>query len=87
MKRFGLIGERLGHSHSKTLHGFLADYQYDLLPMPPGKVDAFMRSNAYDGMNVTIPYKKTVIPYLQENRRILHSFFCLIPTLRPILGC
>lgn len=66
MKQFGLIGERLGHSHSKTLHGFLADYRYDLWPMPAEAVDAFMRSNAFDGMNVTIPYKKTVIPYLQE---------------------
>jgi len=66
MKQFGLIGERLGHSHSKTLHGFLADYAYDLWPMPPEKVDAFMRNGTFDGMNVTIPYKKTVIPYLAE---------------------
>lgn len=66
MKQYGLIGERLGHSHSKTLHGFLADYRYDLWPMPPDKVDAFMREGSFDGINVTIPYKKTVIPYLQE---------------------
>ncbi len=65
-KQFGLIGERLGHSHSKTLHGFLADYRYDLWPMPPEAVDGFMQSGAFDGMNVTIPYKKTVIPYLSE---------------------
>ena len=66
MKQFGLIGERLGHSHSKTLHGFLADYNYDLWPMPAEDVDAFMRSKSFDGMNVTIPYKKRVIPYLSE---------------------
>ncbi len=66
MKQFGLIGERLGHSHSKTLHGFLADYRYDLWPMPPEAVDAFMREGDFDGINVTIPYKKTVIPYLKE---------------------
>jgi len=66
MKQFGLIGERLGHSHSKTLHGFLADYRYDLWPMPAEDVDAFMRSKSFDGMNVTIPYKKRVIPYLSE---------------------
>lgn len=66
MKKFGLIGERLGHSHSKTLHGFLADYRYDLWPMPLEDVDAFMREGSFDGMNVTIPYKKTVIPYLSE---------------------
>ena len=66
MKQFGLIGERLGHSHSKTLHGFLADYRYDLWPMPLEAVDSFMREGKFDGMNVTIPYKKTVIPYLAE---------------------
>lgn len=66
MKQFGLIGEKLGHSHSKTLHSFLADYRYDLWPMPAEDVDGFMRSGRYDGMNVTIPYKKTVIPYLTE---------------------
>ena len=43
MKQFGLIGEKLGHSHSKTLHGFLADYAYDLWPMPPEAVDAFLK--------------------------------------------
>ena len=64
MKQFGLIGEKLGHSHSKTLHGLLADYCYDLWPMPKEDVDGFMRSGRYDGMNVTIPYKQTVIPYL-----------------------
>ncbi len=66
MKQFGLIGEKLGHSHSKTLHGFLAEYQYDLWPMPANAVDVFVREGDYDGMNVTIPYKKTVIPYLAE---------------------
>ena len=41
MKHFGLIGERLGHSHSKTLHGYLADYSYELWPMPRDAVDGF----------------------------------------------
>lgn len=66
MKRFGLIGERLGHSHSKMLHGFLAGYTYELWPMPPERLDAFLREGRFDGLNVTIPYKKAVIPYLTE---------------------
>ena len=66
MKHFGLIGERLGHSHSKTLHGFLEDYSYELWPMPPEAVDPFLESRAFDGMNVTIPYKQKVIPHLSE---------------------
>ena len=66
MKRYGLIGEKLGHSHSKTLHGFLAKYSYELWPMPPENLDAFLRGGDFDGLNVTIPYKKAVIPYLAE---------------------
>ena len=66
MKQFGLIGEKLGHSHSKTLHGFLADYSYELWPMPREALDKFMREAAFDGINVTIPYKQAVIPYLAE---------------------
>ena len=66
MKHFGLIGERLGHSHSKTLHGYLADYSYELWPMPRDAVDSFLKTAEFDGTNVTIPYKQTVIPYLAE---------------------
>lgn len=64
MKRFGLIGERLGHSHSQTLHGLLADYSYQLWPLPPEQLEAFLTSGAFDGVNVTIPYKQAVLPYL-----------------------
>lgn len=64
MKHFGLIGEKLGHSHSKTLHGYLADYSYELWPMPQEALDGFLRRAEFDGINVTIPYKKDVIPYL-----------------------
>ncbi|MEG1775623.1 MAG: shikimate kinase [Clostridia bacterium] len=66
MKRYGLIGERLGHSYSKTLHGLLQTYAYELLPMPPQELDAFMTARAFDGINVTIPYKQAVIPYCAE---------------------
>lgn len=63
---YGLIGERLGHSYSQILHGLLADYDYRLMPMPPQAVDGFMRQADFRGINVTIPYKQTVIPYLSE---------------------
>lgn len=66
MKQFGLIGEKLGHSHSKTLHGFLRNYSYELWPMPAEALDGFMRKAEFDGINVTIPYKQAVIPYLSE---------------------
>ena len=64
--RCGLIGERLGHSHSKTLHGLLADYRYDLIELAPGELGDFLQKGEFDGLNVTIPYKQAVIPYLRE---------------------
>lgn len=63
---YGLIGEKLGHSYSAILHGLLADYDYRICPIPPEDVDAFMQKRDFCGINVTIPYKKTVIPYLAE---------------------
>jgi len=64
--RFGLLGERLSHSFSPLLHGMLADYEYRLYEKAPEDVAAFLRSGAFDGLNVTIPYKKTVLPFCAE---------------------
>lgn len=60
----GLIGEKLGHSFSPQIHKELADYSYTLFEMPEHEVGSFLRSNAFDSTNVTIPYKKTVMPFL-----------------------
>ena len=60
----GLIGERLGHSFSKMIHAQLADYSYDLCELPPQKVGDFVRNSELDAFNVTIPYKKDVMPYI-----------------------
>ncbi|MBR6570063.1 MAG: shikimate kinase, partial [Clostridia bacterium] len=77
MKQFGLIGEKLGHSHSKTLHGYLADYSYELWPMPREELDEFLRRADFDGINVTIPYKKDVIPYLSEMGETARRIGCV----------
>lgn len=66
MMRYGLIGEKLGHSFSKIIHEKLADYTYDLIPLSLEELDVFMREKAFSAINVTIPYKETVIPYLDE---------------------
>ncbi|NLO85482.1 MAG: shikimate kinase [Clostridiales bacterium] len=66
MKQYGLIGEKLGHSYSKVLHSFLADYSYDLWPMPKSSLAQFMQAKEFAGINVTIPYKRDVIPFLDE---------------------
>ena len=64
--RFGLLGETLGHSFSREIHEMLGRYAYELIEIPPDKLDAFMRARAFDGINVTIPYKQAVIPYLDR---------------------
>lgn len=64
--RYGLIGEKLGHSFSKIIHEQLADYTYDLIPVPREELDRFLKEKDFAALNVTIPYKETVIPYLDE---------------------
>lgn len=64
--RYGLIGEKLGHSFSKIIHEQLADYTYDLIPLTREELDKFMTEKQFSALNVTIPYKETVIPYLDE---------------------
>ena len=63
MQRYGLLGEKLGHSYSPQIHAQLASYPYDLYEVAPERLDAFLRMTELAGMNVTIPYKKAVIPY------------------------
>ncbi|MBQ4065594.1 MAG: shikimate dehydrogenase [Clostridia bacterium] len=61
---YGLIGEKLGHSFSKEIHGKIGDYDYRLKELAPDALSAFLTEGDFKGINVTIPYKKDVIPYL-----------------------
>lgn len=63
---YGLIGEKLGHSFSKTVHSFLGSYDYELLEIAPEKLEDFMQKADFKAINVTIPYKTDVMPYLYE---------------------
>ena len=65
-KKCGLLGRKLGHSYSPAIHAMLADYDYALFEREPEQVGQFLRNGEWDGLNVTIPYKKTVLPYCQE---------------------
>ena len=60
----GLLGQKLGHSYSPQIHSLLGSYQYSLFEREPEELASFLRSNSFSGLNVTIPYKKSVIPYL-----------------------
>ena len=65
-KVYGLLGEHLGHSYSPEIHGGLGQYEYRLFEMEEGEIPAFLASDRFEAINVTIPYKKTVLPYLAE---------------------
>ena len=60
----GLLGRKLGHSYSPQIHGQLGDYPYVLFEKEPDALEDFLRNGDFTGLNVTVPYKKTVIPYL-----------------------
>lgn len=62
--RTGLIGHKLSHSFSPEIHSYLADYEYKLYEMEEEDVGEFLKSCPLDALNVTIPYKKTVMPYI-----------------------
>lgn len=64
--RFGLLGRKLGHSYSPQIHAHLGNYEYPLYEKEPEEIADFMNSDKFDGMNVTIPYKQTVIPYMAK---------------------
>lgn len=70
--KYGLIGEHLGHSFSKQIQTRIAeienvkDYDYQLVELDKEEFKEFMEKKDFTGINVTIPYKKDVIPYLDE---------------------
>ena len=81
MLKCGLLGEKLGHSYSPAIHGMLADYGYRLFEVAPDRLGDFIENGDWDGLNVTIPYKKAVVPFcaeLGENARLSGSVNTLV---------
>ena len=66
MDTYGLLGKTLSHSSSPAIHRMLGDYPYTLREKQPEEMETFLRRGAFRGLNVTIPYKKAVLPYLDE---------------------
>ena len=60
---YGLLGEKLGHSFSPAIHRKLAGYGYRLVEKKPEELADFLTHGTFQGLNVTIPYKKAVIPF------------------------
>lgn len=63
---YGLIGEKLGHSYSKIIHEALGSYEYQLLSLSSQEFEAFVKKRDFKGLNITIPYKKAVIPLCDQ---------------------
>ena len=62
----GLLGEKLGHSFSPQIHSHLGNYSYRLFEKNRDELEAFLKNGDFSGLNVTMPYKKTVLPYCDE---------------------
>ena len=66
MKKYGCIGKKLTHSFSKEIHAKLADYEYELIELKEDELESFFNEKNFNAINVTIPYKQAVIPYLDS---------------------
>ncbi len=69
----GLLGRKLGHSYSPRIHRLLGKYEYHLFEKEPEELETFLRCGDWDGVNVTMPYKQTVIPYLDSVSSIVQK--------------
>ena len=66
MKKYGCIGKKLTHSFSKEIHAKLADYKYELIELSEEELHTFFEKKDFEAVNVTLPYKQSVIPYLDS---------------------
>ena len=83
MDKFGLLGRTLGHSWSPEIHALLGGYDYGLYEVEPDALGDFLQTTELSGLNVTIPYKKAVVPYcadLSDAARRIGSVNTLVKT-------
>ena len=62
----GLLGRKLGHSYSPQIHSYLGNYSYALFEKEPEELEEFLKHGDFTAINVTMPYKKDVMAYLNE---------------------
>ena len=68
--KYGLLGRKLSHSYSPAIHQQFGNHDYGLFEIEPDGLEDFIRHGTFEGLNVTMPYKKTVIPYLDDQTDI-----------------
>ena len=76
----GLLGRKLGHSYSPAIHALLGDYEYRLFEKEPEELEFFLRHGDWDGLNVTMPYKQAVMPYLDTLTPVAEKI-CAVNTI------
>ncbi|MBO4212573.1 MAG: shikimate kinase [Clostridia bacterium] len=77
MKRYGLLGEKLSHSLSPELHKLCGDENYELFEVEKTKLAEFVKKKDFDGLNVTVPYKKAVMPLLSKTSELARRVGCV----------
>ena len=80
--RCGLLGAQLGHSYSPQIHAELGEYSYELFEIAAENLPDFLKNGDFDGLNVTIPYKKAVMPYCAELSQSARAMGCVNTLLR-----
>lgn len=65
---YGLLGRTLKHSWSPQIHEGLGTTPYELVELEPDELAAFVREGSWKGLNCTIPYKRDLIPLVDELR-------------------
>ncbi len=83
MKTYGCIGKKITHSFSKEIHARLADYSYELIELSEEELQPFLEQRSFSAINVTIPYKQAVIPYLDSVSEIAQR----IGAVNTIVNC
>ena len=89
MAKFGLLGKTLKHSFSPQIHKLLGGYDYDLIEKDETDLKDFVKSGEYDGINITIPYKKEIIKYLDavdEKAQIIGAVNTVVKEKGKLLG-
>ncbi len=82
MKKYGLIGGKLGHSYSPLIHSKFGDYTFELCETKPEDLERLLHDEAYGGFNVTIPYKKTVMDLCDELSDTAKAIGCVNTVIR-----
>ena len=76
-RKFGLVGHPLGHSYSPRIHELLGSTPYDLIDIAEDELEPFFARRAFDGVNVTIPYKVAALSLVDDASEAARAIGCV----------